>query len=62
MDPCITTLENRPRPTETSTRASGSCYPVRARTPTQGCIAVTNDEIEEIRRVVPTGTPVEIRP
>lgn len=29
---------------------------------TKGCIAVTDDEIEEIARVVPNGTVVEIRP
>jgi len=29
---------------------------------TEGCIAVTNKEIEEIARLVPNGTPVEIRP
>lgn len=29
---------------------------------TAGCIAVTNTEIEEIWRVVPNGTPIEIRP
>lgn len=29
---------------------------------TEGCIAVTNQEIEEIARLVPDGTPVEIRP
>lgn len=29
---------------------------------TDGCIAVTNEEIEEIFRLVPTGTPVDIRP
>ena len=29
---------------------------------TDGCIAVTDEEIEEIWRVVPDGTPVEIRP
>ena len=29
---------------------------------TEGCIAVTNEEIEEIWRAVPDGTPVEIRP
>jgi L,D-peptidoglycan transpeptidase YkuD (ErfK/YbiS/YcfS/YnhG family) len=29
---------------------------------TQGCIAVTDAEIEEIERVVPNGTTVEIRP
>jgi L,D-peptidoglycan transpeptidase YkuD (ErfK/YbiS/YcfS/YnhG family) len=29
---------------------------------TKGCIAVTNEEIEEIARVVPNGTTVEIRP
>ncbi|MEW6754421.1 MAG: L,D-transpeptidase family protein [Candidatus Latescibacterota bacterium] len=29
---------------------------------TNGCIAVTNAEIEEIWRLVPDGTPIEIRP
>lgn len=29
---------------------------------TLGCIAVTDEEIEEIWRAVPNGTPVEIRP
>jgi murein L,D-transpeptidase YafK len=29
---------------------------------TLGCIAVTDDEIEEIWKLVPVGTPVEIRP
>jgi murein L,D-transpeptidase YafK len=29
---------------------------------TDGCIAVTNEEIEEIWRLVPVGTEVEIRP
>ena len=29
---------------------------------TQGCIAVTNEEIEEIEKLVPNGTTVEIRP
>ena len=29
---------------------------------TLGCIAVTNAEIEEIWRLVPNGTPIEIRP
>ncbi len=29
---------------------------------TLGCIAVTDEEIEEIWRLVPNGTPVEIRP
>lgn len=29
---------------------------------TAGCIAVTNQEIDEIWRAVPDGTPVEIRP
>jgi murein L,D-transpeptidase YafK len=29
---------------------------------TDGCIAVTNKEIEEIWRLVPNGTPIEIRP
>ena len=29
---------------------------------TNGCIAVTNEEIDEIWRLVPDGTPLEIRP
>jgi murein L,D-transpeptidase YafK len=29
---------------------------------TDGCIAVTNDEIEEIWRLVPNGTPIDILP
>jgi murein L,D-transpeptidase YafK len=29
---------------------------------TDGCVGVTNDEIEEIWRCVPDGTPIEIRP
>jgi len=29
---------------------------------TQGCIAVTNGEIEELFKLVPLGTPIEIRP
>ena len=29
---------------------------------TAGCIAVTNDEIEEIVKRVPIGTPIEIKP
>ena len=29
---------------------------------TDGCVAVTNPEIEEIWRAVPDGTPIEIRP
>jgi murein L,D-transpeptidase YafK len=29
---------------------------------TQGCIAVTNQEIEEIYALVPDGTPIELRP
>lgn len=29
---------------------------------TAGCIAVTNTEIEELWRVIPDGTPIEIRP
>ncbi|GAB4330440.1 MAG: hypothetical protein Kow0037_06200 [Calditrichia bacterium] len=29
---------------------------------TNGCIAVTNEEIEEIYRAVPDGTPIEILP
>jgi murein L,D-transpeptidase YafK len=34
----------------------------RAHDWTDGCIAVTNEEIEEIWRVVPEGTTIEIRP
>jgi murein L,D-transpeptidase YafK len=34
----------------------------RERDWTEGCIAVTDSEIEEIARLVPDGTPVEIRP
>ncbi len=34
----------------------------RARDWTDGCIAVTNEEIDEIWRAVPDGTPIEIRP
>jgi murein L,D-transpeptidase YafK len=34
----------------------------RARDWTDGCIAVTNEEIEEIWTAVPDGTPIEIRP
>lgn len=29
---------------------------------TFGCIALTNEEIDELFRVVPTGTPIEIKP
>jgi L,D-peptidoglycan transpeptidase YkuD (ErfK/YbiS/YcfS/YnhG family) len=29
---------------------------------TLGCVAVTDAEIDEIWRLVPVGTPVEIRP
>jgi murein L,D-transpeptidase YafK len=29
---------------------------------TEGCIAVTNPEIEEIWTLVPVGTPIEIKP
>jgi murein L,D-transpeptidase YafK len=34
----------------------------RRRDWTAGCIALTNEEIEELWRVTPDGTPVEIRP
>jgi len=34
----------------------------RLRDWTDGCIAVTNEEIDEIWRVVPNGSPIEIRP
>jgi murein L,D-transpeptidase YafK len=33
-----------------------------ARDWTNGCIAVTNEEIDEIWKLVPDGTPIEIRP
>jgi len=29
---------------------------------TEGCVAVTNEEIEEIWKLVAVGTPVEIKP
>ena len=29
---------------------------------TDGCIAVTNEEMDEIWRRVPDGTPIEIKP
>lgn len=29
---------------------------------TEGCVALTNQEIEEIWRAVPNGTPIEIKP
>src|SRR5271165_487083 len=34
----------------------------RERDWTDGCIAVTNQEIDEIWKLVPDGTPIEIRP
>lgn len=34
----------------------------RARDWTDGCVAVTNEEMDEIWRAVPDGTPIEIRP
>jgi len=34
----------------------------RARDWTDGCIAVTNAEMDEIWKLVPDGTPIEIRP
>jgi murein L,D-transpeptidase YafK len=34
----------------------------RMRNWTDGCIAVTNEEMDEIWRSVPDGTPIEIRP
>lgn len=39
-------------------------YPAGAAIPdwTLGCVAVTNDEIDEVFRLVDVGTPVEIRP
>ena len=41
-------------------RAIGKAHVMRDWT--QGCIAVTNEEIEELWRVVPNGTRVEIKP
>jgi L,D-peptidoglycan transpeptidase YkuD (ErfK/YbiS/YcfS/YnhG family) len=29
---------------------------------TEGCVAVTNEEIEEIWRAIPDGTPIQIKP
>jgi murein L,D-transpeptidase YafK len=34
----------------------------RLRDWTDGCVAVTNDEMDEIWRAVPDGTPIEINP
>ena len=34
----------------------------RVRDWTDGCIAVTDDEMDEIWRAVPDGTPIEIKP
>jgi murein L,D-transpeptidase YafK len=34
----------------------------RAQDWTDGCVAVTNQEIDEIWELVPDGTPIEIRP
>ena len=40
----------------------GSTPPGYARDWTDGCIAVTNAQIEEIWRLVPVGTPIHIEP
>jgi lipoprotein-anchoring transpeptidase ErfK/SrfK len=40
----------------------GSTPPGLARDWTDGCIAVTNAQIEEIWRLVPVGTPIRIDP
>lgn len=40
----------------------GGTPPGESRDWTEGCVAVTNAEIEEIWRLVPTGTPVRIDP
>lgn len=40
----------------------GGTSPGESRDWTEGCVAVTNAEIEEIWRLVPTGTPVRIDP
>jgi L,D-peptidoglycan transpeptidase YkuD (ErfK/YbiS/YcfS/YnhG family) len=34
----------------------------RLRKRTDGCIAVTDEEMDEIWRAVPDGTPIEIQP
>ena len=34
----------------------------RARDWTDGCVAVTNEEMDEIWELVPNGTPIELRP
>jgi murein L,D-transpeptidase YafK len=41
-------------------RAAGATH--RENDWTNGCIALTDEEIEELWRLVPVGTPVEIRP
>lgn len=41
-------------------RAAGAAH--RLRDWTDGCIAVTDEEIDEIWAAVPNGTPIEIRP
>ncbi|HEY2067107.1 MAG TPA: L,D-transpeptidase family protein [Gemmatimonadaceae bacterium] len=41
-------------------RAAGASH--RENDWTNGCIALTDEEIEELWRIVPVGTPVEIRP
>jgi murein L,D-transpeptidase YafK len=41
-------------------RAVGAAH--RLRDWTDGCIAVTDEEIDEIWEAVPNGTPIEIRP
>ena len=41
-------------------RAIGKAH--RLRDWTDGCIAVTDEEMDEIWRAVPDGTPIEIRP
>lgn len=40
----------------------GATPPGDPRDWTEGCIAVTNAEIEEVWRLVPVGTPISIRP
>jgi murein L,D-transpeptidase YafK len=43
-------------------RYGWSCAVLRYRDWTAGCIAVCNHEMDEIWRLVPNGTPIEIRP
>jgi len=41
---------------------AGLEVPIATRDWTDGCIAVTNEEMDEIWRAAPDGIPIEIRP